>query len=178
MIAPGDAGEADCAGQAVRDKGNPAMVSIAVGNDSGYGSSCHGMHGIKAARVEWIMSAVEEAICVRTFARVLQRLLSASDALEGEVERETIRECFRSKQGGTLGVGILFDQANGVDRCGDCRYECSRVRPAKDTIVAAEAVRRAEGRSCIGIGSDKTGCDPRNDDCGNPVLALGELSRK
>jgi hypothetical protein len=52
MITPGHAGEADCAGQAVRDKGNPTMVSIAVGNDSGYGSSCHGMHGIEAAGVK------------------------------------------------------------------------------------------------------------------------------
>jgi hypothetical protein len=94
MIATGDAGEADCAGQAVRHKRNPTMVSIAVGNDSGYGSSCHGMHGIKAAGVERIMSAVEEAIGLRTVARVLQRLLSASDTFEGEVEREAIREGF------------------------------------------------------------------------------------
>jgi hypothetical protein len=178
MIAPGDASETDCAGQAVRDKGNPTMVSIAVGYDSGYGSSCHGMHGIKAARVERIMSAVEEAICVRTVARVLQRLLSASDTFEGQVERETIREGFGGKQGGTLSIRIPLDQSNGIDRRGDYSDECSCVRPAEDTIVAAETVRRMEGRSCIGIGSDKTGCDPHNGDCGNPVLALGELSRK
>src|ERR1700757_3468040 len=114
MVAPGDAGEADCAGQAVCDKGNPTMVSIAVGNDSGYGSSRHRMHGIKAARVERIVGAVEEAIGIRTVARVLQRLLSASDAFEGEVEREAIGEGLGGKQGGTLGIRILLDQTNGV----------------------------------------------------------------
>jgi hypothetical protein len=62
------------------------MVAVAVRDNSGYGSSCHGMYGIKATGVDRIMSAVEEAICVRTVARVLQQLLSASDDFEGEVE--------------------------------------------------------------------------------------------
>jgi len=178
MVTPGDPREADCASQAVGNEGDPTVLSVTVGNDSGDGSSCHGMHGIKAAGVERIVSAVEEAICVRAVPRILQRLLSASDAFEGEVEGKAIREGFGGKQGGTLGIRILLDQSNCVDRRGDGSDECSRVRPTKDTIVAAEAVRRAEGRSGIGIGSHKTGCDPHDDDCGNPVLALGELSWK
>lgn len=52
------------------------------------------MHGVKAAGVDRIMSAIEEAICIRAVARILQGLFSAGDALESEVEREAIRECF------------------------------------------------------------------------------------
>jgi hypothetical protein len=34
MVTPGDAAEADCAGQAVRDKGKPTMVAVAVNGDT------------------------------------------------------------------------------------------------------------------------------------------------
>ena len=178
MIAPCDAGEADGAGQAVRDKGNPTMVAVAVGNDSGDGSGCHGMHGIEAAGVKWIMSAVEETIGIWAVAAVLEGLLSASNALEGEVQREAIRERLGGQKSGGLCVGILLDQSNSVNRRGDRGNECSGVRPAEDTIVTAEAVRRAEGWSCIGVGSHECRRDSHDGDSWYPVLALGKLSRK
>jgi hypothetical protein len=49
MIAPGDAGKADCTSQAVRDKGNPTIIAVAVSDDSGDRGASHRMHGIEAA---------------------------------------------------------------------------------------------------------------------------------
>lgn len=109
MVTPGDPREAECASQAVGNEGDPTVLSVTVGDDSSDRGSSHGMHRIKAAGMERIMRAVEEAICVRTVARVLQRLLSASDASEGEVERETIREGFGGKQGSTPSIRIPLD---------------------------------------------------------------------
>lgn len=178
MIAPCDAGEADCAGQAVRDKGNPTMLAVAVGNDSGDGSSCHGMHRIEATGVKWIMSSVEETISIRAVAAVLEGLLSASNALEAEVQREAIRERLSGQKSGDLRVGVLLDQSNGVNRRGDRGNECSGVRPAKDTIVTTEAVRRAKRWSCIGIGSHECRRDSHDGDSRYPVLALDKFSGK
>ena len=35
MIAPGDAGEADCAGQAVAIQGDPTMTEVTLGSEQG-----------------------------------------------------------------------------------------------------------------------------------------------
>src|ERR1700675_4907329 len=154
------------------------MIAVAVGDDSGDGSSRHGMHGVKAAGVKRIVSAVEEAISVRAVARVSQGLPSAGDALEGEVQRETVRECFGGEERGALRVGILAYQADGIDRGGNRGDECSGVHSAEDVIKAAEAVVRAEVWSGVGVGSDECGRDRHDGDGGKPVFAFGELSGK
>lgn len=112
------------------------------------------MHGIKATGVKWIVRAVEEAIWVRAGAGLLQGLLSGSNALEGEVQRESICECFGGQERCALRVEIPLDQAYGVDRCGNGGDECSSVNSAEDAIKAAETVRCAEGRSGVRVRSD------------------------
>src|SRR5580692_2960033 len=131
MAAARDAREADCARHAVCDEGHPTMIAVAVRDDGGDRNSRYGMHGIKTARVKRIVSAVEEAVCIRAVACVLQRLLSARDALEGEVDRETIREGFGGKERRALRVGILSYQAVGVDRCGNGGDKRSGVHSAE-----------------------------------------------
>jgi hypothetical protein len=76
---------------------------------------------------------------------------------------------------GIRDIRIPLDQSNGVDRRGDYSDECSGVRPAKYAIVAAEAVRHAEKRSGIGIGSHKTGCDPHDGDRRIQCLPLASV---
>ena len=100
------------------------------------------------------MSAVEEAICVRAVACVLEGLLSAGDALEGQVERETIRECFGGEERGALRIRILSYQADCVDRCRNGGDECSSVHSAEETIITAEGICCPEVRSGVRVGSD------------------------
>lgn len=178
MGAAGDARKTDCAGHAVCDEGDPSMLAVAVRDDSSDCSCRHGMHGIKAAGVKRIVSAIEKAICVRAVARVLQGLLSAGDALEGKVECETIRECFGSKERGALRVGIFLYQAKGVDRSGNRGDECSGVHSAEHAIKTAEAVGCVEVRRSRRVGSNECGCDSHDRDGGKPMFGLGELSGK
>jgi len=178
MVAAGDARKTDCASHAVCDEGHPAMPAVAVGDDSSDCGCRHGMHGIKATGVKRIVCAIEKAICIRAVARVLHGLLSARDALEGEVKREAVRECFGSKQRGALRVGILLYQADGVDRGGNRGDECSGVHSAEDAIKAAEAVGCSEVRSSVGVGSDQCGCNAHDGNGGQPVFGFGKLSGK
>ena len=108
----------------------------------------------------------------------MEGLLSASNALEGEVQREAVRERLGGQKSGGLCAGVLLDQSNGVNRRGDRGNERSGVRPAKDTIVTAETVRCAEGWSCIGVGSHECRRDSHDGDSRYSVLALGKFSGK
>jgi len=178
MVAAGNAGEADYASHTVCDPGDPAMVAVAVRDDRRDCKSRHGVHRIKAARVKRIVSAIKEAIYVRAIDRVLQGPLSAGNALESQVERETICESFRGKECGGLRVGILFDETDGIDRCWNGGDECSSVHSAEDAIKAAEAVCCPEIRSAVRVGSDERGCDSHDGDSRKPVLGFGQASWK
>ena len=178
MVAAGDASEADCAGHAVRHPGNPAMITVAVGNDRGDCKRGHGVHGIKPAGVERIVRAVKKAIGIRAVARVLQGLLSAGNALERQVERETVRESFRGKERRGLCVGVLFYETDGIDRRGNSGDECRGVHTTEGSIEAAEAVRRPEVRSAVRVGSDECGGDTHNGYRRKPVLGFGQMSGK
>lgn len=154
------------------------MITVAVGDDRGDCKRGHGVHGIKPAGVEWIVRAVKEAIGIRAVARVLQGLLPAGNALERQVERETVRESFGGKERSGLCVGIPFYETDGVNRCGNGGDECRGVHTAEGAIEAAEAVRSPEVRSAVRVGSDECGGDTHNGDRGKPVLGFGQMSWK
>lgn len=178
MVAAGDAGEADCASHTVGDPGHPAMVAITVSDDRRDRKGRHGVHGIKATGVKWIVGAVEKAISIRAVAGVAQRLQSPADSLEGQIQRETIREGFRGEKCGGLRVRILFDQTDGIDRCGHGGDEGSGVRPAEDAIETAEAVRGPEVRSAVRVRGDERGCDAEDGDGRKPMLSFGQAPGK
>ena len=154
------------------------MATVTMGDDGGDGGCGHGMHGVEASRVKRIMSAVEEAIRVRTVARVLQGLFSAGDSLEGEIECETVRECFGGEKRSFLRVGIFLHQADRVDCGGNCSDEGPSVHAAEDAVEAAKAGGGAEVRSGIGIRSEECGGNAHDGDSGKPVFAFGKLTGK
>ena len=154
------------------------MTAVAVGDDRGDCKRGHSVHGIKPAGVKRIVGAVKEAIGIRAVAGVLQGLLSAGNALERQVERETVRESFRGKERRGLCVGIPFYEADGIDRCGNGGDECRGVHTAEGAIETAEAVRCPEVRSAVRVGSDECGGDTRNGDRRKPVLGFGQMSGK
>jgi len=81
VIAAGDAGKRNGAGESVGDKRRPAMRAVAPRNHRGDGHRRHGVFGVEAAGMKRIVAAVEEAIRVRAVAGIGDGLAAAGDGL-------------------------------------------------------------------------------------------------